>query len=760
MSRQHPRTTRLCIYLSLLLPTIAALCWLWFAVPTQAATRSQDAAPARDPTSLLIGIAPDAPPAKVVALLAREGLRVERAWPALHLVQARLVAPAAATQALDATAAAQANLAASPLLRYVTYDIQIELAALPTDPRADEQWALAATKVVQGWNISRGDERVVIALLDTGFAMNHEDLPHERLWVNETEANGTTGIDDDGNGLVDDINGWDWIDDDPIADDQHGHGTHVAGVIAAGTNNGIGIAGHGQQLRVAPLRVLDSSGTGFISDLVAALDYARAQRFPIINLSLTVQVDSPALHDAIQAAHAAGSMVVAATGNRGGGVQWPALYPETVAVAATSSDGDRWVFSNYGPAVDIAAPGAAILSTYIDRPVCATPCAAYSSQTGTSMATPHVSALAGLILSLRPDFTLTDTLTLIKASAVDLNASAYPGTDIYLGAGAIDYHAALQAASAPLALSSPLISPAVVQTGAPIPIPIHVALHQNGSQWDIAGAVISYSLTPNNGEPVSAPATTVTDHSGTAILSVTAPSQEGTYLLHSAVGAASHTMSLTARNLPVTTTLTVTTLTTTVGGPAVPFTVMVDDPEGMIGTSELPLRLTTSLGTFEDGRAEKIVYLSSTVYTDKLLPGTVAGSATLLAGVGAVRESVSITVLPGEPAKLGSPLDDEPPLFIASEETPLSFVVTDVYGNAVADQTRVVFSTTVGTVDPVEATTVRGVVTTKLMIPHNAPGPVVITVTVPNTDLIYRLEIPLIQNSYLPLLYITQRPDS
>lgn len=756
MSRKH----RHIIYRSTIaiLPVLAALLWLLVAAPTPtgAVSPHQVVDPARAPSTLLIGTVPGASQAEIAALLAQEGLRIERVWPALNLVEARLDGPTATSDAaLAATATAQATLAGSPLLRYIIYDAQVEIAALPTDPRIAEQWAFNATHAAEGWNITRGDARVTIALLDTGFAMNHEDLSLSRLWVNEAEANGEPGIDDDNNGYIDDINGWDWIDEDAVADDEHGHGTHIGGIIAASTNNDIGIAGHGQQLRIAPLRILGSTGTGFTSDLVDALDYARAQGFPIINLSLTVacgEDECPALHDAIKAAHAAGSMVVAATGNKGGGVHWPGLYPETVAVAATTSDDTRWTFSNYGPSVDLAAPGAYVLSTYIDYPLCATPCTTYSTQTGTSMATPHVAALAGLILSVRPDFTLTDTLALMKATAADLNADTYPGTDIYLGAGAIDYRAALITASMPLSLTSLAPSPLVVQAGSYLQLPMHVELERPGGRWDIAGAVVSYTVAYTDGTPVTQPAAVATDISGTAQLSLTVPISPGTYLVTGQAGMATQSVSLTVRSVPLTTTLAAATLTTTVGAPGVPFTVTIDTPNEVISDVVLPLHLTTTLGTFADGKTEKTVYLSEKIYTDTLMPGTTPGSAALTASIGTAHDAVTVAVLPGEPAQLYSPLGNEPPLIIASEETFLSFEVADAYDNPVADGTTVVITTNVGTVEPTETSTQNGIAVTKLKIPADAPGPVVITATVPTANLVYRLEIPLIQDLYIPLL--------
>ncbi|RIK56131.1 MAG: hypothetical protein DCC57_03905 [Chloroflexi bacterium] len=429
--------SRFCAILPLLILGLsAALLLAALAVPTrsQAQTISQplqaaadSAPPAFRPGRLLVGIEPDTPLDSFAAILAAQGLTLRRVYPALHIAEVSLpdIAPSApqaqalGPDAADATQAAQAALMGLPGVRYVMLDYRVQLA------QADGPG---------------GSPTVPVAIIDTGYDITHPDLPQERLWVNAAEQNGRPGVDDDDNGYVDDIYGWDWVGaGDGIGDnepqDEQGHGTHVFGIVAAAVDNGIGIAGLGPNLRAAPLRVLDATGAGWVSDVIAALDYARAMGFRVANLSLTVGSDMPAFGDAIRAAYDAGMLVVAATGNTRSTVLWPAAYPEVLAVAATTETDFKAEFSNTGEAVDLAAPGNEILSTYLGGD--------YRLLSGTSMAAPHAAAGAALLWSLRPDLNVGQIVDLLKSTAVDVNRASLPGPDSELGAGRIDLAAAL-----------------------------------------------------------------------------------------------------------------------------------------------------------------------------------------------------------------------------------------------------------------------------------------------------------------------------
>ena len=267
----------------------------------------------------------------------------------------------------------------------------------------------------EAWGTTIGDEGVVVAVIDTGADTNHPDLKNN-LWSNpgETAAN---GIDDDGNKLVDDVNGWDFYNNDATvydAADGDTHGTHVAGTIAGEGNNDLGVVGVNWKAKIMPLKFLGPNG-GYTSDAVEALNYAVAKGAKISNNSWGGGGYSQTLKDAIDRADASGHLFVAAAGNGGSdGVgddndatpSYPASYESAnvVSVAATDSKDALAGFSNYGAtSVDLSAPGVGILSTL--------PGNTYGGYSGTSMATPHVSGVAALLKAKNPtadDATLKD----------------------------------------------------------------------------------------------------------------------------------------------------------------------------------------------------------------------------------------------------------------------------------------------------------------------------------------------------------------
>jgi len=429
---------------------------------TENSTYSQAKPPLVDSTSvhlnqLIIGVEPETTAEEISALLSNRGLKLIKYWPAFAGALVELdttrTRTSSASQELQASSinAQQAfakleqtrhSLEQIPGLQYVTYNARITAANLsqapsaadaltqpptppliepfPDDPEFQNQWALNIIRVVDSWNISQGDPDVVVAVIDSGYNVTHPDLENASLWANSIELQGEPGEDDDNNGHVDDFHGWDWVENDNVTNDTFGHGTHVGGTIAATTNNQLGISGMGRNLKILPLRILDGQGSGYINNLVDALNYARIKGVRIVNLSLVLEFDSPILSAAIESVRNE-MMIVAATGNASANVYWPAAYPGTIAVAATDDEDKYASFSNRGAQVDLAAPGVDILSADdgID----------YADNTGTSMATPHVSALAGLISSLRPDFSNAEILNTIKDSAVDINIGDHRGRD-------------------------------------------------------------------------------------------------------------------------------------------------------------------------------------------------------------------------------------------------------------------------------------------------------------------------------------------
>ena len=313
------------------------------------------------------------------------------------------------------------------------YEVRLD----PDDPSylAGQQWGLEQVRAPQAWFISTG-HAVTVAIVDTGADLTHPDLVGS-LWVNVDEVAGN-GLDDDGNGCVDDVHGCDFADGDGSPVDGHGHGTHVAGIVGAETNNGIGVAGMGWGVRVMPVRVLDDAGSGGVWSVSEGIRYAADNGARVINLSLGGYSGGQGLQDAIRYAQGKGALVIAAAGNDNLSLPfYPAFYDGVVGVAATDNADQKAGFSNYGSFVDIAAPGVDIYSTML-RPV------AYKEMSGTSMAAPMVSGLAALIWTRFPSVTASQVAAAIQNSAEDLGSA---GWDAYFGWGRI--HAADALRSAP-----------------------------------------------------------------------------------------------------------------------------------------------------------------------------------------------------------------------------------------------------------------------------------------------------------------------
>lgn len=299
--------------------------------------------------------------------------------------------------------------------------------AIPNDPMyAEFQWHYRAISLPYAWDLATGIERdVVIAVIDTGVSMTHPDLQGKL------------------------VPGWDFIGDDPDPQDEpdpgkYSHGTHVAGTIAAATNNGIGVAGVSWGASLMPIRVLNGNGDGANSLVAEAIRWAVDHGADIINLSLGGPDDgSGVVKAAVDYAYSRGVTVVAAAGNESSSrVLYPAAYPTVIAVSATGLANEFASYSNYGPDITVAAPG----GTGFD-PVFSTSFYngagggnIYSWMCGTSMAAPHVSGLIGLILARFGPMTPDSVASLITSTSMDLGQ---PGRDDDFGAGLVNAHAAL-----------------------------------------------------------------------------------------------------------------------------------------------------------------------------------------------------------------------------------------------------------------------------------------------------------------------------
>jgi thermitase len=283
----------------------------------------------------------------------------------------------------------------------------------PNDPKFVELWGLhnsgtnepggstgvagADINALNAWDITKGSTSVTIAVIDTGVDYNHPDLK-DQMWVNTAEKNGTAGVDDDGNGYVDDMYGYDFANNDGDPIDGHGHGTHCSGTIGAAHNNGLGVAGVMAEVKIMAIKFLSDSGSGSTEGAIRAIDYATKMNVDLMSNSWGGGGRSQALADAIIRAKDAGILFTAAAGNSATNNDSKPHYPSNyqvdnvISVAALTAQNGLASFSCYGrTTVHIAAPGHKILSTVTNG--------GYKVYSGTSMATPHVSGALGLLLA-------------------------------------------------------------------------------------------------------------------------------------------------------------------------------------------------------------------------------------------------------------------------------------------------------------------------------------------------------------------------
>lgn len=270
------------------------------------------------------------------------------------------------------------------------------------DPLLGRSWGIGKIHATEAWLKTTGSEQVIVADIDTGIDYNHDDLINN-IWRNANEKAGD-GIDNDGNGFVDDVVGWDFANKDSLPWDDNGHGTHTSGSIGATGGNGVGTAGVAPRVKLMGLKFLSGDGSGSTEDAIRAINYAVQNGATILSNSWGGDEYSKALEDAISEAAARNVLFVAAAGNDGTNndtlPMYPAAYnlPNVIAVAASDSE-DRLVdYSNYGAhSVHIVAPGDVVFSTV--------PGNKYEVNSGTSMACPHVAGAAALLKSFRPTLT-------------------------------------------------------------------------------------------------------------------------------------------------------------------------------------------------------------------------------------------------------------------------------------------------------------------------------------------------------------------
>lgn len=278
----------------------------------------------------------------------------------------------------------------------------------------------ADIKATSAWEETKGNEEVVIAIVDTGVDLRHSDIKNRMT-----------------------SSGYDYVNKDFDATDDHGHGTHVAGIAGADTDNDEGVAGATWECKILPVKVMDKDGSGEVDWVSKGIIYAADMGASVINLSIGGPEPSQTLLNAIKYAYEKDIVIISAVGNEGGPVLYPAAYDGYVlAVAATDYNDSRPDWSNFGPEVDVAAPGDWIISLW---PMDLTPprFAPYAWAEGTSMSAAYVTGLASLIKSIKPWLKASEIMDIIRFTADDVNSIEHPGKDEFIGYGRINMDKAL-----------------------------------------------------------------------------------------------------------------------------------------------------------------------------------------------------------------------------------------------------------------------------------------------------------------------------
>jgi len=415
---------------ALVLPALLAVLFLAQSGPEAAAFI--DEVPSYVPGEILVKFQPRTPAAVIAGVFVFRGARAESRIPQLDVYKVRI--PEGAS--VEATVAA---FALEPSVLFAEPNFIGRASTTPNDNLFKYQYALSNTgqaigdvpgspqgktgadiKATQGWEETTGSETIKIAVVDSGVDLTHPDLKNKIVGP-----------------------GKDFVNDDLNASDDFFHGTAVAGIAAAETDNNEGIAGVAWQAKILPVKVLDASGLGTAEDVADGIRWAADQGAQVINLSLGFDEASGTLLTAVQYAFDKGAVLVAAAGSDGGAVEYPAAFAEYVlAVGATDYNDTVWELSNRGAEVDVAAPGVDVLST-VPTWFFGPTVIPYVRFNGTSIAAAHVSGLAALLLSAKPWLKPEQVMEIIRFSADDVNVDGLPGKDIMIGYGRINLEKAL-----------------------------------------------------------------------------------------------------------------------------------------------------------------------------------------------------------------------------------------------------------------------------------------------------------------------------
>lgn len=334
------------------------------------------------------------------------------------------------------------TLSGNPLVSYAELNFQAQALEVPNDPYFSNQWGMVKVQAPEAWNLNHGSSAVRIAIADTGIDNDHEDLSSRVVArVNFTDA--------------------------PTDDDLYGHGTHVAGIASAITNNATGVAGLGYDASLMSVKVLNDSGSGYYSWVANGINWAADNGAQVINLSLGGSSGSTTLKNAVDYAWSKGVVLACAAGNSGNpSATYPAYYTNCLATAATDSNDQKASWSSYGSWVDVAAPGDSIFSTVPNHSSALWGTTLnYGYGSGTSMATPHVAGLAGLLFGYNLSLSNTQVRSAIETYADDIS-----GTGTYWSQGRINaYRSLLSLTAAPTPTPTPGVNPSPTPTPTPAP---------------------------------------------------------------------------------------------------------------------------------------------------------------------------------------------------------------------------------------------------------------------------------------------------
>lgn len=415
-----------------------------------------------------------------------------------------------------------------PYVLMVSPNWRVSAHTLPDDPDFGNLWGLRSVdnqgndlgidiRMEEVWGQLTLGSEVIVAVIDSGIDYEHEDLA-DNMWVNSLEANGTPGVDDDGNGYVDDVHGYDFMNNDGDPMDDHKHGTHVAGTIGAVGNNGIGVTGvtWSTNVKLMAIKFLNSAATGNLSDAMAGMEYAVTNGATILNNSWGSGVFDMALKNAIFSSDEQGAIFFAAAGNQSRNTDqlpfYPASYdvPNIVSVGATTELDKLWNGSNYGNlSVDFAAPGASVYSTF--------PNDSYGYLTGTSMATPHAAGAAALLWSQFPELSHRQIINLLLQGT---QAKVYLEGKTRMGG-------ILNVANSLAIANNPDNHPPVANAGSDNTLPLGVIINLQGAASDEDGdfpLTFEWSLTPPEGsntqlnDPFSQSPSFIPDQEGDYVL--------------------------------------------------------------------------------------------------------------------------------------------------------------------------------------------------------------------------------------------------